>query len=114
MADTPPTTYICPGCGAEVRIGPVGCPRCSSGAQKPLRGEQRPSDRGPARQSWEQDPAYDGVDLPHDDFDYDDFIKREFKQGGAEKGGLAIKWRLVALILLICMLVGAFVLRACA
>ena len=43
-----PDTYICPQCGAEVPVGSAGCPGC-----------------GPKFQgAEEEDPVYDGLDLP--------------------------------------------------
>jgi hypothetical protein len=50
---------------------------------------------------WREDAAdYDGLDLPDDDFDYDDFVKREF--GGAPKPtGIRPVWWLVALALIL-------------
>lgn len=71
------THFICPGCGAEIRVGSKGCPKCT----RPPRRE-KPT----AAKSWEHDEVYDGLDLdlPEDDsYDYDDFVAREF--GGPEK-----------------------------
>lgn len=68
--------YACPFCGAEVRVGPDGCPRCTTGKPR-------------------KQPAYlDGVDLPDDpeDFDYDDFVKREFGGGASSVKPAGLKW----------------------
>lgn len=77
--------YACPGCGAEVRVGSKGCPRCSG-------------------KSWDQEDYLDGVDLPPDpeEFDYDDFVKREFGRGSAKlkPAGFAWKWWITGVILL--------------
>ena len=79
--------FICPSCGDEVRIGPRGCPRCSS----------------PPAKSEPDDPyLYDGLDLPDDDdFDYDEFVAREFGTGPKKKTAKEWFWWVVALILLI-------------
>jgi hypothetical protein len=86
--------YACPSCGAEVRVGSRGCPQCTSG-KKP---------------KWEQDEYLDGVDPPEDasDFDYRDFIKREFGHGPSrlKPGGIAWKWWITAVLLLAAMIWG--------
>lgn len=89
-------TWICPDCGAEVKVGARRCPGC--GPARRTRPRRRRRSRG-----WEQDPAHDGLDLPGDDFDYDDFIAREFG-GKRGKRGIAWYWWLTALLL-----VGGFV-----
>lgn len=87
-------TWICPDCGAEVRVGARGCPGCGPARRKrPRRSRARRK-----RRAWEQDPSHDGLDLPDDGFDYDDFIAREFG-GRRGKGGIAWYWWLTALLL---------------
>ena len=91
------THFICPSCGAEVRVGTKGCPKCT----KPPR-RRKPPERKP----WEQDDVYDGLDLdlPEDDtFDYEQFIADEF--GGApERAGRQWLWWVTGVILLIALL----------
>ena len=61
---------ICPVCGAEVPPAVRACPGC--GADDAT--------------GWNEDRAvYDGLDLPDDEFDYDEYLCKEF--GGAEKPG---------------------------
>ena len=83
--------YACPSCGAEVQVGSRGCPKCSPGAGR----------------SWQRDPHPDGVDLPDDpeEFDYNDFVRREFGRGPAKAkpAGLAWKWWITGVLLLILM-----------
>jgi hypothetical protein len=81
--------WICPDCGAEVKVGAAGCPRCIGRQRGKKRRKPAPS---PAvgRKSWEQDEAHDGLDLPDEDFDYDEFVAREF--GGAAHRRIGIKW----------------------
>ena len=76
--------YICPGCGDEVRVGSKGCPKCNH------------------LDPWEieENESYDGIDLPDDEFNYDEFIKREFG-GGIPKKGKALFWWIVAVIVLV-------------
>lgn len=86
--------YACPQCGGEVRVGSRGCQKCSG---KP----------------WEQEEYLDGLDLPDaEEFDYDDFVKREFGSGPSrlKPAGLAWKWWITAVLLLAAM-VWAWVVR---
>ncbi|MEO0413378.1 MAG: hypothetical protein AAF226_00340 [Verrucomicrobiota bacterium] len=82
--------YICPSCGAEVKVGSKGCPKCNNLDPWEIEGND----------------AYDGLDLPDDDFDYDEFIEREFGTGGIGKkgqrwNGLHPFWWITALVTLI-------------
>jgi hypothetical protein len=87
--------YACPECGAEVRVGSRGCTACHG-------------------KSWEQDEYLDGLDLPEDpaEFNYDEFVKREFGRGSArvKPAGLAWKWWITG-VLLLSALIGAWILR---
>jgi hypothetical protein len=89
--------YICPSCGAEVRVGSRGCPKCAS---------QRATKKWGAteeRKPWEQDEIYDGLDVPDKEFDYEKFIQEEFDRGSSHKNAAEWLWWLVALILLIAL-----------
>ena len=61
----PPNEFHCPSCGASVS---PNAKSCVCGARR---------DGG----TWLAPEASDGLDLDDDDFDYDDFVRREF--GGA-------------------------------
>ena len=77
--------FTCPSCGKELSPNAVGCSGC--GARK-VDGE------------WADLEAYDGLDLPDDEFDYEDFIAEEF--GERKKTDLrGLFWWFVALITLI-------------
>ncbi|MFM2170579.1 MAG: hypothetical protein RI957_808 [Verrucomicrobiota bacterium] len=89
--------YQCPSCDQDVEVG-RNCPRCA----------RPPRKRAREKKSWEQDRSADGLDLPDDDFDYDDFIAREWGSTPQQKIGIAWYWYLVALLLLIAMLFGIF------
>lgn len=58
-----PTPETCPLCGAEVPDHAKACPEC--GADHAT--------------GWSEQARYDSLDLPDAEFDYDDFIKREFE-----------------------------------
>lgn len=90
-------TYICPGCGSELRIGTRGCPKCDARAR-------RKRAKVAARKGWEQRPQEDGLDLPGDDFDYDDFVSREFGKAPHRRIGIRWYWWLTAAVLLLLFL----------
>lgn len=92
-----PDTYLCPGCGDEVPIGPRGCPKCT---RPPKRRRKAP------RPSWKQDGHLDGLDLPNEDFDYDEFVAREFGIKPHRRIGIAWYWWLTALVLLVLIIAG--------
>ena len=76
---------VCPICGEDVPPNSLACPEC--GADE--------------RTGWKEDAhTYDGLDLPDDDFDYDDYVKTEF---GAPEHQAAAKglWWFVAVAVLI-------------
>lgn len=53
---------------------------------------------------WEEPEAYDGVDLPDDDFDYGEFIRNEFGEGELQDRSFRKTfWWAVAVITLICL-----------
>ena len=78
------TPEVCPVCGEEVQRGALACPECGADHNS----------------GWKEDAeAYDAVDLPDEDFSYDDFVKREFGSQTRPTGVKTIWW--VAGILLI-------------
>lgn len=79
--------FECPACGAAVSPNASGCRDC--GAQK-------------VDGRWVENKIYDGLELPEeDDFDYDDFVAREFGSGAGQKRGKDLFWWIVAIIVLI-------------
>lgn len=87
-------SYICPFCDREVRVGKP-CPGCAK-KQKP----SPPKSRRPQA----HDEIYDGLDLPDDDFDYDEFVAREFGRTPRRKTGVKWYWLLLAVVFLALML----------
>ena len=86
-------SYPCPFCAWEVRVGHP-CPGCAKKQKKPAR---------PAKKSWEQDNACDGLDLPDDDFDYNELVSREFGHPPHRKLGVKWYWWLLGVALLVLM-----------
>ena len=81
----------CPNCGEWVPRGAVACGDCGSCAKS----------------GWNASADYDGLDLPDDDdFDYDDFIEREFGSGTGKVGKSRLWWW-VALALLLSLFFAA-------
>ena len=86
-------TYLCPFCDLEVRVG-TPCGGCAK-KQKPAPVK--------AKRSWEQDKMYDGVDLPDEDFDYDEFVAKEFGHIPHKKVGIKWYWWLLGFVILLLM-----------
>jgi hypothetical protein len=82
---------VCPVCGEDVPPNASACPEC-----------------GHCHNSgWKEDAdVNDGLDLPDDDFDYDEFVKKEFGGGGNPATGNAIWW-VTGIVLFLVLLAGA-------
>jgi hypothetical protein len=78
---TPPDT--CPNCGAEVPRNARACPACGADEQT----------------GWSEAARTDGLDLPDENFDYQDFVKREFGDKSPVPRGIHWFWWVVALAL---------------
>jgi hypothetical protein len=89
-------SYVCPSCDREVVVGkPCGiCAKRSKPA--PVKSRRPPA----------HDEIYDGLDLPDDDFDYDEFVAREFGHMPHKKTGVKWYWWVVALAVLSLMALG--------
>lgn len=93
-------SYLCPFCEREVRVGEP-CPGCAKNAvRKVLSGK-----------SWERPRSSDGLDLPEEDFDYEDFCKREFGKSPHHRTGLKWYWWALAVVLLAALTAGALMIR---
>ena len=77
----PPET--CPNCGADVPPRAKACPECGSDEKT----------------GWADDAHAQSLDLPDDEFNYDEFVQREF--GKPKRAPRKTFWWLVALALLI-------------
>ena len=84
---------VCPNCGAEVPPNAKACPECGSDE---LTG-------------WSETARYDDLNLPDGNFDYDDFVKREFGKEETQPRGIHRLWWLAA-ILVITGLIGLWLL----
>ena len=80
------TPEVCPVCGADVPRNARACPECGADEET----------------GWSEEARTDGLDLPDENFDYGEFIKREF---GREKKspvphGIHWFWWVVAVLIL--------------
>ena len=87
------TPAICPICGEDVPRGALACPECGADENSGWR---------------ENAETYDGVDLP-DEFDYDEFTRREF--GSPAKPRMGAVWWVTAIVLLALTLLYLFASR---
>ena len=78
----------CPNCGAELEPGARACPACGSDDQT----------------GWSEAAKFDGLDLPDDSFDYDEFVKREFEEKDSSPRGLHWIWWAAGVVVLAALL----------
>jgi hypothetical protein len=76
---------VCPNCGAEVPPNAKACPECGSDEKT----------------GWSERAHADHLGLPEEEFDYDDFVKREFVAPKPVPRGLHWFWWLVAVLILV-------------
>lgn len=82
---------ICPVCGEDVPKGSLGCPECGADHASGWR---------------ESAESHDGLDLPDDEFNYDEFVQEEF--GTSHHPRIHPVWWIAALVLLVALLVTYF------
>jgi hypothetical protein len=73
----------CPNCGADVPRNAKACPACGADENT----------------GWSDETHIDGLDLPDEPFNYDDFVSREFGPKSLLPRGITWFWWIVALIL---------------
>jgi zinc-ribbon domain len=76
---------VCPVCGEDVPPGAAACPECGADHNS----------------GWREDAeSYDGVGLPDESFNYDEFVEQEF---GSLPKPAAIKtvWWMTAILVLV-------------
>ena len=79
---------ICPNCGAEVPRKARACPECGADEET----------------GWSEAARTDGLDLPDENFDYDDFVKREFGDRKPFPRGVHWFWWVVAIVVVVVFL----------
>jgi hypothetical protein len=78
----------CPNCGADLPPGARVCPECGSDEHT----------------GWSEAAKADGLGLPDDSFDYDEFVKREFGNEQNKSTGIHWFWWIVAVMVLLAFL----------
>ncbi len=91
--------FICPVCGAEVPANALACPEC--GAEE--------------KTGWSRDTIYDdtGIEDP-EEFDYDDWQRREVEGRGLRRTNKQWFWWAVGFLILTVLLSLMFARRWCA
>ncbi len=74
----------CPNCGADVPRNARACPECGSDEQT----------------GWSEEAHVDGLDLPEEKFDYDEFVEREFGSKSPVPHGIHWFWWVIAVLVL--------------
>ena len=83
------TPEVCPNCGAAVPPNAKACPECGADEET----------------GWSEDAKTSGLDLPDENFDYGEFIKREFdKNKSFVPFGIHWFWWIVAVLVLAILL----------
>jgi hypothetical protein len=77
----PPET--CPNCGADVPPNAKACPECGADEQT----------------GWSEAARCDNLGLPDDNFDYGDFVEREFGKEKPIPRGIRWYWWVAAVLL---------------
>ena len=77
---TPPDN--CPNCGADVPPNAKACPECGADEET----------------GWSEAARTDGLGLPDESFDYQDFVKREFGDQSPVPRGVHWFWWAIGLL----------------
>lgn len=84
----PKTPEVCPVCGEEVPSGALACPECGADHNS----------------GWRPDAGtYESLDLPDEDFNYDEFVRKEFGSS-LKPAGMKMIWWITAILVLIAAL----------
>lgn len=81
---------FCPNCGAEVPPKAKACPACGADEQT----------------GWSENAHHDHLGLPDQEFNYDEFVQREFGPRTARPRGFHWFWWGIALLLVIAFVAG--------
>ena len=80
---------VCPNCGAEVPRNARACPECGSDEKT----------------GWSDEARHDALAVPDEDFDYEEFVGREFGGRKPVPRGIHWFWWMVAVLVVIVFLV---------
>ncbi|HWM24116.1 MAG TPA: zinc ribbon domain-containing protein [Chthoniobacterales bacterium] len=83
------TPDVCPVCGEQVPPGALACPECGADHNS----------------GWREDAdTYEALDLPNENFDYDQFVREEFGSS-IKPAGIKTIWWLTAILIIIASVV---------
>ena len=83
-------------------MAPPLCPHC--GARRPARARCCPACGSDEQTGWSEETPTGGLDLPDDEFNYEEFVQEEFGGGRVKPKGIHWFWWLTALLLVILLL----------
>lgn len=82
MTSKPRAPKVCPVCGEDVPRTALACPECGADHTS----------------GWREDAkVYDAVDLPEENFNYEEFVKQEF--GSSRRSAIKTVWWITAILL---------------
>jgi hypothetical protein len=81
----------CPNCGAAVPRDAPACPECGSCEET----------------GWSAGARSGQLGLPEEDFDYSDYVKREFDDGNRVPRGISRFWWIIAILVLVLIIAAA-------
>ena len=79
------TPSVCPNCGADVPPDARACPECGSDENT----------------GWSEEAKNAELDLPDEDFNYNEFVEREFGGKKPKPEGMAWLWWVIAVLLFV-------------
>ena len=79
---------VCPNCGAEVPRHAKACPECGSDETT----------------GWSDRAHADNLGLPDEEFDYDEYVQREFGPQKAKPAGIGWFWWVMAILMMFAFL----------
>lgn len=84
---------ICPVCGEDVPPNALACPECGADEQS----------------GWKEGAEYESLDLPGEEFDYDQFVENEFGTGRPlKKSSRQWFWWVAAVLVLVGLILVRF------
>ena len=78
------TPEFCPNCGSEVAHNAKSCSECGSCEET----------------GWSQEAATSDLNLPDEDFNYSEFVHREFGSEPRKPAGISWFWWVIGLVVL--------------
>jgi hypothetical protein len=77
---------VCPVCDHDVPRGALACPECGADHNS----------------GWREDAENnDGLDLPDEQFDYEQFVQREFRETRFRPDGIKTIWWITAIVIIV-------------